>query len=176
MTTTETTEAEQVARSYAATIRAIEDLAETHDDYPSAERLTEMAEELAEELAEHPEQFTLTERAAQQMDIDQMRADAEWLTDMLPDHEEGDPYAASYVAGALEVTYRGYYDTEERNWHPDEVHVLVAYGGPSVRVIAQNNNNHLKIRATWWGDDAEVTTYAPHLAEYLQANLDWMPL
>jgi hypothetical protein len=169
MNTTETTEAEQVARSYAATIRAIEDLAEAHDDYPSAERLTEMADELAEELAEHPEQFTLTERAAQQMDIDQMRSDAAYIADNLPDHEKGDPYAASYVAGALEITYRGYFDLyDTHTWQCDEVQLLVAYGGPTVRVIAKDNNNHVAITAHWSSDTAEINTYAPHLAGYLQ--------
>jgi hypothetical protein len=176
MTTTETTEAEQVARSYAATIRTMEDIADIWGECPSAERLTETAQELAEELAEHPERFTINERFEQRSEIDRMMKQAEWITENLPDHEEGDPYAASYVSGALEVTYRGYYDSEDRRWHPDEVHVLVAYGGPSVRVIAHDNNNHVTIRAAWWSDNAEVTTYAPHLAEYLQANLDWMPL
>jgi hypothetical protein len=169
MTTTETTQAEQVARNYAATIRAIEDLAEAHDDYPSAERLSEMADELADELAEHPEQFTLTERAAQQMDIDQIRSDAAWITENLPDHYKGDPYAASYVEGVLEVVYRGYFDMyHAHRWQCDEVQLLVAYGGPTVRVIAQDNTNHITIKASWGSDTAEVTTYAPHLAGYLQ--------
>jgi hypothetical protein len=169
MTTTETTEAEQVARNYAATIRTMEDIADTWGECPSAERLTETAQELAEELAEHPEQFTTAERKTQQMDIDQMRNDAAWITDMLPDHYEGDTYAASYVAGALEVVYRGYFDPyHAHRWQCDEVQLLVAYGGPTVRVIAQDNNNHITIRAGWGSDTAEITTYAPHLAGYLQ--------
>jgi hypothetical protein len=168
MSTTETTQAEQVARNYAATIRTIEDIAETWGECPSADRLIETAQESAEELAEHPERFTINEQHEQRSEIDLMIIQAGWITDNLPDHEEGEPYAAAYVAGALEVTHRGYYDSEEGRWHPDEVHVLVAYGGPSVRVIAHDNNNHVTIRAAWWGDDAEVTTYAPHLASYLQ--------
>ena len=176
MTTTETTEAEQVARSYAATIRTMENLAERYDEYPTADQLLEDAADLRQELGEHPERFTNQERIEQLADIDAMITAAEWLADNLPDHEEGDPYAAAYVQGALEVTYRGYYDTHDRRWHPDEINVLVAYGGPSVRVIAKDNTNHVTITAHWWSDSAEVTTYAPHLAEYLQANLDWMPL
>ena len=169
MTTTETTQAEQVARNYAATIRAIEDLAEAHDNYPSAERLSEIADELADELAEHPEQFTITERAAQKMDITQMRADAAWIAENLPDHYEGDTYASSYVERVLEVVYRGYFDPyHAHRWQCDEVQLLVAYGGPTVRIIAADNNNHVTIKATWASDTAEVTTYAPHLAGYLQ--------
>jgi hypothetical protein len=169
MTTTETTEAEQVARSYAATIRALEDLAETYSDYPSAETLTEMAAELAAELAEHPEQFTLKTRAAQQMDIDQMRADAAWITDNLWDHEEGAPYAAAYVADILEITYHAQYNPEHPNrWEPEEVRLLVAYGGPTVRVIWNGNGNYLTVAANWWADNAEIETYAPHLAQYLE--------
>jgi hypothetical protein len=165
MTTTETTQAEQVARSYAATIRAIEDLAEAYGDNPSAERLSEMADE----LAEHPEQFTITERAAQKMDITQMRADAAWIAENLPDHYEGDTYASSYVERVLEVVYRGYFDPyHAHRWQCDEVQLLVAYGGPTVRVIAADNNNHVTIKAGWGSDTAEVTTYAPHLAGYLQ--------
>jgi hypothetical protein len=167
-TTPLTTEAEQVARSYAATIRTMENLAERYDELPTADQLLEDAADLRQELGEHPERFTNQERIEQLADIDAMITAAEWLTDMLPDHEDGDTYAAAYVSGALEVTYRGYFDTEERRWHPDEVCLLVAYGGPSVRVIAKDNTNHLTIRAAWWSDDVEVTTYAPHLAGYLQ--------
>jgi hypothetical protein len=176
MTTTETTQAEQVARSYAATIRTMEDIAEIWGECPSAERLTETAEELAEELAEHPERFTINERFEQRSEIDRIIKQAAWITENLPDHEEGDPYAAAYVQGALEATYRGYYDTHDRKWHPDEVHVLVAYGGPNVRVIAKDCTNHVAVTAHWGSDTAKVTTYAPHLAEYLQTNLNWMPL
>jgi len=168
MTTTETTEAEQVARSYAATILKMEDIAEIWGECPSAERLTETAQELAEELAEHPERFTINERYEQRSEIERMTNQAAWLADMLPDHYEGDTYAASYVAGALEVTYRGYYDSEDRRWQCDEIQLLVAYGGPTVRVIAQDNNKHLTIKATWSKNTAEVNTYAPHLASYLQ--------
>jgi hypothetical protein len=168
MTTTETTEAEQVARSYAATIRTMEDIAETWGECPSAGRLIETAQELAEELAEYPERFTINERFEQRSEIDRMTNQAGWILENLPDHYEGDTYAASYVAGALEVTYRGYFDTEEPKWQCDEIQLLVAYGGPTVRIIAQDNNKHLTIKATWSKETAEITTYAPHLAGYLQ--------
>jgi hypothetical protein len=169
MTTTETTEAEQVARSYAATIRTMENLAERYDEYPTADQLLEDAADLRQELGEHPERFTNHERIEQLADIDAMITAAEWLTDNLPDHEEGDPYAAAYVQGALEVIYRGYFDPQHAHrWQCDEIQLLVAYGGPTVRVIAQDNNNHITIKAAWGSDTAEVTTYAPHLAGYLQ--------
>ena len=169
MTTTETTEAEQVARSYAATILKMEDIAEIWGECPSAERLTETAQELAEELAEHPERFTINERFEQRSEIDRMTNQAGWILENLPDHYEGDTYAASYVEGALEVTYRGYFDPyHAHRWQCDEIQLLVAYGGPTVRVIAQDNNNHITIRAGWGSDTAEITTYAPHLAGYLQ--------
>jgi hypothetical protein len=92
---------------------------------------------------------------------------AEWITENLPDHYEGDTYAASYVAGVLEVTYRGYYDSEDRKWQCDEVQLLVAYGGPTVRVIAKDNHGVI-ITAYSSSDTARVNTYAPHLASYLQ--------
>jgi hypothetical protein len=169
MTTTKTTQAEQVARNYAATIRAIEDLAEIWGECPSAERLTETAQELAEELGEHPERFTINERFEQRSEIDRMMKQAAWLTENLPDHYEGDPYAAAYVEGVLEVDYRGYFDSyETHTWQCDEVQLLVAYGGPTVRVIAANHTNHVTIKASWASDTAEVTTYAPHLSGHLQ--------
>jgi hypothetical protein len=167
MTTTETTQAEQVARNYAATIRTMEDIAEIWGECPSAERLTETAEELAEELTEHPERFTINERFEQRSEIDRMINQASWIFENLPDHYEGDTYAANYVSGALEVTYRGYYDSEEGRWQCDEVQLLVAYGGPTVRVIAKDNHG-VTITAYWSDDTARVTTYAPHLASYLQ--------
>jgi hypothetical protein len=169
MTTTETTQAEQVARNYAATIRTMEDIAEIWGECPSASRLIETAQELAEELAEHPERFTITERYEQRSEIDRMINQAGWILENLPDHYEGDTYAANYVEEVLEVVYRGYFDMHHAHkWQCDEVQLLVAYGGPTVRVIAQDNNNHVTIKASWGSDTAEVTTYAPHLASYLQ--------
>jgi hypothetical protein len=168
MTTTETTEAEQVARNYAATILKMEDIAEIWGECPSAERLTETAQELAEELAEHPERFTINERFEQRSEIDRMMKQAAWITENLPDHNEGDPYAASYVEGVLEIVYRGYFDSyETHTWKCDQVQLLVAYGGPTVRVIAKDNHG-VTITAYWSGDTARITTYAPHLASYLQ--------
>jgi hypothetical protein len=168
MTTTETTEAQQIADDLAANIRTLEEISDRYPESPCVNHLLELLKDNQDELGDDAD----PEEAAQ------MRADARWIREYLPDFDNApsdQSYAEAYAADVLETRYYGIRYEGNEQWQPHKIELLVSYGGPNVFIaLRDGTGNHLEISSYWGKEQGRAHVYAPHLAAHLQAQLDEM--
>jgi HEPN domain-containing protein len=170
MTTTETTETQQIADDLAANIRTLEEISDRYPKSPCVNHLLEILRDNQDELGDDAD----PEEAAQ------MRADARWIRENLPDFDNApsdQSYAEAYAEGVLETRYYAIRYEGGAGWEPHKIELLVSYGGPNVFIsLRDGTGNHLEVTSYWGTEQGRAHVYAPHLAAHLQAQLDEMPL
>jgi hypothetical protein len=170
METTETTETQQIADDLAANIRTLEAISDRYPKSYCANQLIEILRDDQDELGDHSN----PDEAAQ------MRADARWIREYLPDFDDApshQSYAEAYAADVLETRYYGIRYENGAGWEPHKIELLVTFGGPNVFIsLRDGTGNHLEVTSYWGTEQGRAHVYAPHLAAHLQNKLDWMPL
>jgi hypothetical protein len=90
-------------------------------------------------------------------------ADGELFAELSTDGEPVTVY--DWLEDTLEIVPRGQFSNGV--WTVTSVTVLVAFGGPTCRVIAHDSRTSVEVVAAWWSSDQSVWVYAPTLAAAL---------
>lgn len=110
--------------------------------------------------------YVLDDHAYRPNDIDAVRLFEELSTD-------GEPVSVlDWLEDCLEIVPRGQFSNGE--WIATSVAVLVAFGGPTCRVIAHDSRTSVEVVASWWSEEQTAWVYAPTLAAALMEYADDM--
>jgi hypothetical protein len=173
MTTTDQNLTTDYLNSILADVRKIDELSDRYAEFPTPEQIRNCADEMEAELYESPEIFTNEEKAEYRAEIDELRADAAWIQENLPDHDTN-TYAMAYLADVLDLEVFAQWDQNDYRWEPSEIRALVAYGGPTARISYPGTGNYVTVTVTW-GDTATAETYAPAVADAMNELLEMHP-
>lgn len=84
---------------------------------------------------------------------------------------DGEPVTVyDWLEDVLEIVPHGQFSGGE--WTVTSVAVLVAFGGPTCRVIAHDSRTSVEVVASWWSSEQTVWVYAPTLAASLMEYAD----
>ena len=86
------------------------------------------------------------------------------------DNDDESP-AAQFLADALEVYAEGRYSLNVGEWFVARWGVLVALGGPGIRVVVEGSGS-CTIEGRWWGDSYDACATSQHLASELDSLAD----
>jgi len=93
--------------------------------------------------------------------------------DIKNDIQQPTDVAPLYLNDALEVVLVAKKSLNTRDgWSIDKVQLLLAYGGPTVRVTYELNNGPIEVQAYWGGDEGRTFAYSNYLANYLNDLAD----